>query len=268
MTEKIASTAGEITKGMTDSYDKVRAIHDWVASNLYFDYDALSQQGQQWPKDALGALESRRTVCEGYANLTTALLRASGIPAKTVIGYALYGSEHTWNTSNLQGNRANHAWTAAFADGRWILMDPTWDSGNYYRNGEYHTSEEVHTYFDSTLEFFSYNHRQTRRDFYDSGYVKKEFSDIRDHWGFDAIRFVINNDLMIGTSDNEFQPDAYVTQAMFLSVLARMSGDDVPDSDDGNWYDSAVKWADEKGILKGVEEMFRRRKTSNVRQWL
>ena len=32
---------------------------------------------------------------------------------------------------------AYHAWTAAFADGRWILMDPTWDSGNYYRDGKY-----------------------------------------------------------------------------------------------------------------------------------
>ncbi len=80
----IVSKADEITAGIADAYGKVRAIHDWVASYLYFDYDALAQPGQNWPKDALGALECGRTVCEGYANLTTALLRASGIPAKTV----------------------------------------------------------------------------------------------------------------------------------------------------------------------------------------
>ena len=61
----------------------MRAIHDWVASYLYFDYDALAQPGQNWPKDALGALECGRTVCEGYANLTTALLRASGTVSYT-----------------------------------------------------------------------------------------------------------------------------------------------------------------------------------------
>ncbi len=265
---KIVSKAAEITDGISDPYQKVRSVHDWVASNLYFDYDALSQQGQNWPKDALGALETGRTVCEGYANLTTALLRASGIPAKTMIGYALYGSEHSWNASNLKENRANHAWTAAFADGRWILMDPTWDSQNYYRDGEYHTSEEVHTYFDSTLEFFSYNHRQSRNDFYDSNYMKKEFFDVRNHWAFDSIRFVINNDLMSGTAEDRFDPDVCTTQAMLVTVLHRLSegaekstGCSVSGSGDsgvmsGDWYSGAVEWARQNGILEGIESAF------------
>ncbi len=252
----IVSKADEITAGIADAYGKVRAIHDWVASYLYFDYDALAQPGQNWPKDALGALECGRTVCEGYANLTTALLRASGIPAKTVIGYALYGSEHIWDSSNMQGSRANHAWTAAFADGRWILMDPTWDSGNYYRDGKYQTSDAVHTYFDSTVEFFSYTHRQSRPDAYDSGYVKRQFTDIDGHWAFDPIRFVTNNDLMAGVDSGRFEPDSCTTQAMWITVLARMSGDVIFDADGGEWYSGAVQWAQQKGVLAGIEERF------------
>ena len=65
---KIVSKAAEITDGISDPYQKVRSVHDWVASNLYFDYDALSQQGQNWPKDALGSSRDRknrmRRLCE------------------------------------------------------------------------------------------------------------------------------------------------------------------------------------------------------------
>ena len=41
-------------------------------------------------------------------------------------------------------------------------MDPTWDSVNEYRNGEYieKTSGGArHNYFDATLAFFSFTHR-------------------------------------------------------------------------------------------------------------
>ncbi len=95
-----------------------------------------------------------------------------------------------------------------FADGRWILMDPTWDSGNYYRDGKYQTSDAVHTYFDSTVEFFLLYYRQSCPDAYDSGYVKRQFTDIDGHWAFDPIRFVTNNDLMAGVDSGRFEPDS------------------------------------------------------------
>lgn len=219
---EIAGAAAEITEGLTAPYDRLIAVHDWVASNIYYDYDAV-QSGGSWPKDALGTLRSKRSVCEGYANLATALLRASGIPAKTILGYALYAEDNSWNLSNMYGDRANHAWTEAFVDGRWILMDTTWDSDNFYRNGKYQTSEALHTYFDSTLEFFSYSHRQSRDEEYDSSYIKTAFSDISGHWAYEPIRFTVNHDLMNGVGDSLFAPDAPATQAMFAAVLARMS---------------------------------------------
>ena len=64
------SKADEITAGIADAYGKVRAIHDWVASYLYFDYDALAQPGQNWPKDALGALDGILRICRAPGRIT------------------------------------------------------------------------------------------------------------------------------------------------------------------------------------------------------
>lgn len=262
----IVKQALSVTEGKTAAYDKLVAVHDWVASNIYYDYDAL-KAGSGWPVDASGTLKTKRTVCEGYANLATAMLRANGIPAKTIIGYALYDDEDSWNLSNMYGDRANHAWTEAFVNGRWILMDVTWDSDNIYENGEYQTAEALHTYFDSTLEFFSYTHRQSYNDEYNSSAMKIEFSDVAGHWALEPIRFAVNNDLMNGVGESRFSPDSETTQAMFLTVLARLSGDELTDTDEGGqtaqssqeekeWYSSAVAWAREKGILEGIDAMF------------
>ena len=262
----IVKQALAVTEGKTAAYDKLVAVHDWVASNIYYDYDAL-KAGSGWPVDASRTLKTKRTVCEGYANLATAMLRANGIPAKTIIGYALYDDEDSWNLSNMYGDRANHAWTEAFVNGRWILMDVTWDSDNIYENGEYQTAEALHTYFDSTLEFFSYTHRQSYNDEYNSSAMKIEFSDVAGHWALEPIRFAVNNDLMNGVGESRFSPDSETTQAMFLTVLARLSGDELTDTDEGGqtaqssqeekeWYSSAVAWAREKGILEGIDAMF------------
>ena len=269
-----------MTKGKTSAYDKLIAVHDWVASNIYYDYDAL-RSGGGWPVDAAETLRMRRTVCEGYANLATAMLRANGIPAKTIIGYALYDNEDSWNLSNMYGDRANHAWTQAFVNGRWILMDVTWDSDNSYENGAYHTSKALHTYFDSTLEFFSYTHRQSYKDEYDSSAMKIGFSDVAGHWASEPIHFAVNNDLMNGVGNGRFSPDSETTQAMFITVLARLSGDDPAktysdarsetilrksaDNLQGEasllqgkseWYSGALIWAKEKGILEGIGDIF------------
>ena len=121
--------------------------------------------------------------------------------------------------------------------------------------------------------FFSYSHRQSREDEYDSSYIRTPFSDIEDHWAYESIRFAINQGLMDGVRESLFAPDESTTQAMFLAVLARMEGVTVKNSgktavDDGTgadepesgdaapWYRDAVLWAEENGILKGLASEF------------
>lgn len=151
---KIKDLALQITKGKTNNYDKLLAINNWVADNIYYDYDMLS--GKTGYRDAIGTLNAKRSVCQGYAELTAALTRSIGIPCKIVVGWG--NNNHTdWST--LQNGQSNHAWNAAYVDGRWVILDTTWNSRNEYENGKYTKGEKRYKYFDATIEGFSWDHR-------------------------------------------------------------------------------------------------------------
>lgn len=175
--EEIIRMAATITTGLDGDYEKTLAIHDWVSENIYYDYDAYYKRTPYDSQSALDVLHSRKSVCAGYANLTAALLRAAGVPAKTISEYALgIGSDGTgvFPQEVLNGEaEANHSWVMAHADGRWITMDPTWDSGNKWEHGE--ISENMgcyrHKFFDIALELFSVDHALIQRNSYQELYL-------------------------------------------------------------------------------------------------
>jgi protein-glutamine gamma-glutamyltransferase len=67
--------------------------------------------------------DGRRGFCEHYANATTFLLRASGIPARVVTGYQ--GGEWTSSGYMIVRQSDAHAWVEAWVAGQWIRIDPT-----------------------------------------------------------------------------------------------------------------------------------------------
>ena len=140
----VFALAKEITAGKNNDYTKVKAVHDWVCDNIWYDFDAYHGRSPLGDTSAIGVLKSKKSVSDGYAALTAALLRAAGIPAKCVSGYA-------------DGGR--HVWNEAYADGRWIIIDATWDSGNKLENGISAREGMKHLYFDPTLYTFSGHHR-------------------------------------------------------------------------------------------------------------
>jgi len=157
----IIKLAREITSGINDNYKKAIALHDWVCSNVWYDWDA-AESGRQIDGDAVSVLKSRRAICVGYTNLMAALLRVVGIPAKAVSGYGLITAKTgEWTQKQLSGNNTNHYWNEAYIDGRWVIIDVTWDSGNDYRGGKKTSSKGLYysRYFDATVEAFSINHR-------------------------------------------------------------------------------------------------------------
>ena len=54
----------------------------------------------------------------------------------------------------------NHEVVAAYADSRWLLLDPTRDCHNKYQNGEFYRLNEKPSLanFDMTEQFFSFTH--------------------------------------------------------------------------------------------------------------
>ena len=155
----IVATAQAITAGLTNDQDKALAIHDWVCENIYYDYDAYYGRTKHRDTSAVSVLNDRINVCAGYANLTAALMRASGIPAKRVSGYAISRGEQ-YPAGALDGTgETNHAWNEVCLDGRWIIIDATWDSPNRYEYGQFSSKGAAkHTYYDISIKDFSETH--------------------------------------------------------------------------------------------------------------
>ena len=150
--EQITTLSNQITSGLTSDYEKAQAIAKWVSTNIDYDYDYYLGRKKTVVTDPDAVLDCKLTICDGYTRLTQALLQATGIPALYVIG-----------VSNGLGGWEAHAWNEALVDGRWILMDNTWES----TGGK--------TYFDMDLAEFTTRHLVTSR-----GYTAEE--DIPSSW--------------------------------------------------------------------------------------
>ena len=70
-------------------------------------------------------LRSRMGVCQDFAHVAIAAVRALGLPARYVSGYILSQTE---GTSHMVGAEASHAWISVFCpEFGWVDFDPTND---------------------------------------------------------------------------------------------------------------------------------------------
>lgn len=152
---EIKNLSDEICEGLTDDYDKLRAIEHWTSDNIYYNYIALDQG---IPAETLTLdfiLENKASVCGGYSNMTAALAAAQGIEIYNVHGYAAEGVYCIEENSGL----APHEWNYAVIDGRVIWVDAGYDSRCYYlRSGEYEYAPPVHVFFDVNAQFLAQTH--------------------------------------------------------------------------------------------------------------
>ncbi|MEF2115217.1 transglutaminase domain-containing protein, partial [Clostridium frigoriphilum] len=148
--------ADDIIKDTSSDYDKILKIHDWVSENIYYNMDGY-YSGNYGETDAYGTFTNKMSVCQGYAELTNELIRMAGIPCRVVTGYAIRVESQSWET--VDHTNPDHAWNEAFVDGRWVIIDTTWDSTNRYENGIFTKGDIRHIYFDPTLKAFSLDHK-------------------------------------------------------------------------------------------------------------
>lgn len=91
------------------------------------------------------------------------------------------------------------------------------------------------------------------------------FTDVKEsHWYYHAVNYCYRNSLMSGMKPTEFSPNGKVTREQFVLTLANMEGintDDYKGKDSpftdvkkGSWYDGAVEWARQTGIVAGLSE--------------
>lgn len=107
---RVQNLLNDITDGIRDPYKKIEAIHDYLVGTLAYDTQSFSNAARSRRMDAVSVIENGTGVCDGYTNLSAALLRASGIPAAFVMNKSIM-----------------HSWNRVWADDAWALYDATWD---------------------------------------------------------------------------------------------------------------------------------------------
>ena len=129
--DKVKKVVASIIKpGMSDRA-KALAINKWLSANATYDkaaYNASKKLGvdyslEDWEgymkkhadsSTAVGVLLNGKGVCASYAAAFRALADASGLRSVVVTG---------------TGDGEGHAWNKVFMDGKWQLVDPTWNDG-------------------------------------------------------------------------------------------------------------------------------------------
>jgi transglutaminase-like putative cysteine protease len=109
-----------------------------LMQRIYTDF-TYESQSTEVNTPALQALAQRKGVCQDFAHIMIACLRAMGIPARYVSGYLL--TEPAPGTEKLTGSDASHAWVAVyvpdFPEGdRWCDLDPTNNRCGWHSPGE------------------------------------------------------------------------------------------------------------------------------------
>lgn len=106
----------------------VKRLHDWIAEHIAYDVDAyygtIPRGSQGW----IETLRTRRSVCEGYARLLVRMCDLAGVECIKISGYGRGIGFDLFEEGRPE--RSNHAWNAVRVDGKWHLLDGTWDAGH------------------------------------------------------------------------------------------------------------------------------------------
>lgn len=145
--QKINEQAKIVIAGKTSDRDKAKVIYDYVAKNVSYDVEKYENDDFNWDDSALKTLETKTGVCQDYAYLAIAMLRARDIEARFVEGRAggIFPGRHAWVEANL--------------DGEWVTLDPTWGSG-YLKDGKFVPAFNG-DYFDPEMDEFKKTHTRT-----------------------------------------------------------------------------------------------------------
>lgn len=93
----------------------------------------------------------------------------------------------------------------------------------------------------------------------------KEFEDVDGQWFEEAVGFVADRKLFMGTGDTVFSPTLGMTRGMIAVVLNRLSVSEPPkpnvrlnqsfeDVQEGSYYENAIQWAYKHGIVSGKSD--------------
>lgn len=102
-----------ITSDITDDYDKIKTIHDYIINNTKYDLDNNDDLKSYI---AYGPLFNNVATCNGYTDLMAIFLSLMG-----------YDNYKVATTKKTDGNTEGHIWNAVKINNEWLHLDLTWD---------------------------------------------------------------------------------------------------------------------------------------------
>jgi transglutaminase-like putative cysteine protease len=123
-TDRVRGLAHQITAGATTTFDKIRAIEDWLATHTKYSLDI-----PPLPKGADAVdryvFVDRRGFCEQIGTTLVVMARELGIPARLAVGYTPGERNPFTGLYEVKASDA-HAWAEVYFPGvGWQAFDPT-----------------------------------------------------------------------------------------------------------------------------------------------
>lgn len=132
--QAISLMLARLTPDMSE-YEMEKALHDMLAAKVTYVSGTNAH-------NAYGALVEGKAVCEGYAEALQCLLQRVGIQSVEIFGYGI-------NPSTGVGEP--HAWNAVRIDGKYYLVDLTWNDQDTLLS---------YSYFNQTSAILQEDHTQ------------------------------------------------------------------------------------------------------------
>ena len=160
----IVSVAFELKSKSDSPQELIEDIVNYTKRTVRYDAESVFKN-----KGALSALNNKEGICQEYADLTVALLRASGIPSRVCTGFIVSNAEYTDDWADA--SPFFHDWVEVYIpDYGWLTIDPTNSKTTLYTLNQ-HPDELLMTmyYDDYYIDYVgahvpgTYNYSQTMK---------------------------------------------------------------------------------------------------------
>lgn len=105
----------ELSDKLSEHDKKLATLYSYITKNITYDYDKIPYLTSDYNPNIEQTYTDKKGICYDYSSLLAAMQRSQGLPTKLVKGYA-------------KGVDGYHAWNEVFIDGKWVVVDTTFDA--------------------------------------------------------------------------------------------------------------------------------------------
>jgi hypothetical protein len=167
----LPSVTAKLTTGMGDQFLKAKVLHDWICDNIAYDAETAFFRANR-RQDYASVLRNKKAVSAGYTNLFNQMCRLANIESIGISGYS-----KGFGYSGSLGGGPDHDWNAVKINGKWYLVDVTWDAGHVDQRTSIKNYSTQYLFLDSRSFLYSHLPLEERNQFYAPALTKAKFAE-------------------------------------------------------------------------------------------